>query len=248
MAEISGADLQSLWQSGYPLHSTWLGFAKTEQRAKWDELKTKSAIQALSDSVKDAPRPDEPNPLTDVGAMQRLLQPAQTIVQARLDLKKEMQSNILAYLKDERLFAYGFEPPRKLSSIPVPLPRESWSGVYDWDESAIKYAGLDFVQVRLITREARNEILGAREPSPVVNPPLKGRPSVAPQILVAAQAMLASGQIDISRSAKSHFQEIRNWLRGNAQDLPVAPDEINDETIRRVFAPVFNELKQSKKQ
>jgi len=98
------------------------------------------------------------------------------------------------------------------------------------------------------TRRIRKEILNLREAAPIPSSASRGRPLVSRSIRAAANALLQAGQIDVSRSARSHHPDIRNWLIENTDDLPVAPQDIHDETLRQHFSPIFNELKKTNKQ
>lgn len=248
MAERSAGHLQKLWRSARPLSNAWLTFAHPKLKSQWKALESKSALTALSTSAEQLGHQDTPEALQRIDFMQKLLQPAQEILQARSDVKRRLQDNILNYIKNGQVFAYGFERPRMMASVPVELPEEVFRGRIDWENSAITHAGLHFVEVRLTTQRIRSEILTGIDPEDAAAPPSKGRPTVAPHIAAAVQALLESGQIDISCSARSHYPKIRYWLSQNAKDLPVSPDEVHDETIRLTFSPLFKELKKTKKQ
>tara|TARA_R100000935_G_scaffold30156_1_gene50478 strand:+ start:24326 stop:25072 length:747 start_codon:yes stop_codon:yes gene_type:complete len=248
MAEQPADPLDKLWRAGVPLSKAWLAYAQPDLKAEWTALEGKSALTALTTSVKQAGLQDKCDTSQSGASIQNLLQPAQDILQARLNVTKALQGNILEYLKDGHAFAYGFEPPRHLASVPVALPKGIWKGAFDWNSSTITYAGLSFVQVRVTTRRIRKEILNLGEAAPIPPAASRGRPSVARSIRAAANALLQAGEIDVSRSARSHHPDIRNWLLENTDDLPVAPKDIHDETIRQYFSPIFNELKKTNKQ
>jgi hypothetical protein len=248
MAEQPADPLDKLWRAGVPLSKAWLAYAQPDLKAEWTALEGKSALTALTTSVKQTRLQDKSDTSQSGASIQNLLQPAQDILQARLNVTKALQSNILEYLKEGHAFAYGFEPPRHLASVPVALPIGIWKGAFDWNNSTITYAGLSFIQVRVTTRRIRKEILNLREEAPVPPTASRGRPSVARSVRAAANALLQAGQIDVSRSARSHHPDIRNWLIENRDDLPVAPKDIHDETIRQHFSPIFNALKKTNKQ
>ena len=248
MAEQPADPLDRLWRAGVPLSKAWLTYARPDLKEEWTALGAKSALTALTTSITRVGLLDKSAPAQSGPSILNLLQPAQDILQARLNVTKALQGNILEYLKDGHAFAYGFEPPRHLTSVPVALPKGIWKGAFDWNNSTITYAGLSFVQVRVTTRRIRKEILNLHEAAPIPSVASRGRPSVARSIRAAANALLQAGQIDVSRSARSHHPNIRNWLLENTDDLPVAPEDIHDETLRQHFSPIFNELKKTNKQ
>jgi hypothetical protein len=245
MAEQPADPLDKLWRAGVPLSKAWLAYAQPDMKAEWTALEGKSALTALTTSVKQAGLQDKSDTSQSGASIQNLLQPAQDILQARMNVTKTLQGKILDYIEDGHAFAYGFEPPRHLASVPVALPIGIWKGAFDWNTSTITYAGLSFVQVRVTTRRIREEILSMHKAAAVRSAPSKGRPSVAHHITAAGHALMAAGQIDVSRSARYHYPAIRQWLTENTNDLPVAPEDIHDETLRHYFSPIFNELKKT---
>ena len=248
MAEQPADPFDKLWRAGVPLSKAWLAYALPDLKAEWTALEGKSVLTALSASLAQAHLQDKSDPTPSIDAIQNLFQPAQDILQARLNVTKTLHGNILDYLRDGHAFAYGFEPPRHLASVPVALPKGIWKGAFDWNKSTITYAGLTFVQVRVTTRLVRKEILNLHEAAPIPSAASRGRPSVARSIKAAANALVQAGEIDVSRSARSHHPDIRNWLLENTDDLPVAPGDIHDETLRQHFSPIFNALKKTNKQ
>lgn len=248
MAERATDQLEKLWRSGSPLSIAWITYAHPELKAQWTELKGKSALTALSASVEQAGQQEKPDPIRRVEFVQNLLQPAQAILQDRSDVKGKMQSNIREYMKNGHAFAYGFEPPRKLVSVPVELPKGVWGGKFDWDNSTITYAGLSFVQVRLTTRRIRDEILDrSSEPFESKTSTRPGRPTVGPDIEEAFHALHEAGEIDTKSSASSHYDKIREWLHRYKPDLPVEARNLGHEVIRKNFMPLFRGLKKNHK-
>ncbi len=248
MAERSAEKLEKLWRSGSPLSNSWLTYAHPDLKTQWTEIKGKSALTAFSISVEQAGQQEKPDATRGVESMQNLLLPVQTILQARSDLKKKMQNNIQEYIKNGHVFAYGFEPPRKLGSVPVELPSGAWGGKFDWDNSTVSHAGLSFVQVRLTTRRIRDEILN-QSPEPFEFKPSAGpgRPTVGPDIEEAFRALHEAGEIDIKSSASSHYDKVREWLHRYKPDLPAEARNLGHEVIRKNFMPLFKALKKSHK-
>jgi hypothetical protein len=240
MAEPTEAQLRELWRVGVPASQAWVTYALPQKKAYWVSLPKPFALQALVEGVTEGLGAGLP--------LAETLQKCHESSRPLVDAKDDMQATILRYIKEGQLFGFGYEPPRKLASPPVLIPKGMWLGKVDWDKSTVSRVGLHFIQVRLTTRHYWNEICGPDNNPLPPSVPVKGRPSVGPYIQKAAQALLKQGKINPEHSAKSHFPAIRNWLAQHSQDMPVPPLSINDETIRQHFANTFNALKKTNKQ
>jgi hypothetical protein len=244
MAGQTEFQLKELWRVGLPLEQAWLTYAHPDVKARWSDLAQKSAL----DGTKEALEEFGPLDMPAHEKFQRIFAPATAILTARTSLKDEMKAAILRYIEAGNLFAYGFEPPRRLASAPVALPKTVMLGEIDWEKNTVRHAGLSFEEVKLTTRRYWNEVCCTVDPVPPSTVRAKGRPSVGPHIVNAARALLSEGKINPEHSAKSHFPEIRTWLAQHSQDMPVPPLSLNDETIRRHFTQFFKELKNTNKQ
>ena len=236
--------LQELWRAGVPLQSSWISFAHPEIRKRWDSLPKTHPLVLLAQAAQ-TPAGAQTDP---IGRLQAALEPVSKAAQERANLMREMRQAVLGYIRDGHAFAFGFEPPRKLASVPVAIPLSLWGGKCDWDNSTVTRHGLSFAEVRIATRHRRNEILGRANVTPTSALPIKGRPTNVPQITAACLALQADGKINPKHSAKSHFPVIRDWLDRHGSDLHIPPHAISDETIRYVFSPIFKDLKKTRKQ
>ncbi|WP_170385464.1 hypothetical protein [Ruegeria atlantica] len=212
-------------------------------KERWEKLQKSSAIGALEDGMTKASAMEA----DAVTKIQMLLEGPQKILEARNTLRQNLQENILKYIAGSHLHAFGFEPPRRVASTPVAIPKAAWSGRCNWDEGKLSYRGMEFIEVRLTTNRIRNEILerGHVDSTPTRAP---GRPSVKPDIEAAFHALNKAREIDPTASQMSHYPKVRRWLELHRPDLDVPPAQINSETIRRIISPFFNELKKTKKQ
>lgn len=244
MPTLSDDQLNALWRAGVPLQSAWEAYATSEARERWGAIKRKSLLQTIVDGLESVAESD----LSAHEKFQAGFAPFVSVASAQNGVRGELQAALLGQILDGHLFGFGFEPRRKLASLPVSVPTQVWQGRIEWDKGAVESGSLRFIEVRLITRQVRNEIL--ERPSPVAQdaPPTRGRPAVGPHIEDACKALIAEGRIDPSRSAKSHFDLIRERLDQRADELPVPAGEISFETIRKHFAPHFRELKKNRKQ
>lgn len=240
MAEPTEAQLRELWRVGVPVSQAWLTYAHPQKKAYWESLPKPFALQTLVEGLTEGAQAG----LTIAQSLQDIGDATKPLA----DAKSEMQAAILRYIGSGDLSGFGFEPPRKIASAPVMIPKAVWAGKLDWDKSTLSKTGLNFIEVRLTTRRYWTEIYRPNDLLPPPSVPAKGRPTVGPYIQQAAQALLSQGKINPALSAKSHFPAIRHWLSQHVQEMPVPPQSLNDETIRQHFAPIFNELRKTNKQ
>ncbi|WP_343081442.1 hypothetical protein [Ostreiculturibacter nitratireducens] len=232
--------LKDLWRHGVPLSKAWETYAHPDLKERWDAIPKLSGLEVLASIINDTAEAGKP--------LHESLQGAADQANAMLAVKAEMQAAVLGYVRDGHLFGFGYEPPRKLASVPVAIPKAIFSGKCDWDSNALNLGGMQFISVRLTTRRYRNEILGRAHVVASKDAPAKGRPGVGKQIEAVCRALIAEGLVDPTHSAKSHFPAIRERLDRHVAELPIAPGAISDETIRVHFSPIFNALKDTKKQ
>jgi len=243
MTDITDQQLATLWRSSVSLSKAWETFAHPTRLERWKAAKSRSKMKAFEDAAPAAGESEQ----GILGVLSNALIPVAEIAKEQETVRAEMRVALIGFVRQGHLFAYGYEPPRKLASQPVALPLAVWSGRIDWSESRVSYAGLIFEQVRITTKRIRNEIL--ERPNVVASPntPKVGRPGVGPEIEVVCRQMIAEGLIDPSHSQKSYFPMIRERLDRKFPNLSVPAGHIKDQTIRNYFSPIFKELPEVKK-
>lgn len=240
MAKQSDHTLEKLWRAGVPVSTSWKVYANPELKQAWKAISSQSALEALeqgAQSQSDSDRPlHEKIALASSGAQKILLE--------RTALMNRLRANILNYVKQGQLFAYGFDQQRTLSSVPVEIPAALWQGKCDWHASKLTAQSLSFIEVRLTLKRIRDEIM-CGEVAPVKT---VGRPSIGVYITAAFEGLNKAGRIDTSHSAISHFPMVRQWIKNNRPDCHLDANNIGDEGIRAHFSPRFNALKRHRKQ
>lgn len=241
--EISDDQIKTLWKHGTLLSNAWVKFAHPDTLKRWQEVSAQSASESFVKAAETAPI-ERANFFESLAAT---IGPAAEIARAQSEVRKTMQAALVGYIKKGLVFAYGFEPPRTLASVPVSLPVSVWSGEIDWTQSRLSYSGLNFEQVRLVPFRVRDGLL--QRPAPIKQTPAQkvGRPGVGPEIEAACRALIEAGKVDVTKSAKSHFAAIRQALRQHEEGLSVPPQHISDKTLSRYFTPFFNALKEGTK-
>lgn len=243
MAEATSDQLIKLHSGGVALSRAWLAYAHPDLKAEWRELHKHSALETLTRDLANI----SPEAGATLDHLNQATAGSRAILTARTDLEARLKSKILTYIKNGYLHGFGYELPRRLSAAPVAIPKSVWAGQCDWKAGQLSCRGLEFVDVRLTTNRIRNEILERGMADTTPTRPV-GRPTVGPDIAAAFHALNAAGEIDTSKSQKSHFPKILKWLELNRPDLAVPPKYLNDETIRKNVAPLFTALKQANKQ
>jgi len=244
MVDITETQLRALWRAGVYVGRSWVTYAHPDLKARWDALKEESAIDAFAKGMEQAAT-------SEAARFEKFNQAfagTRDILTKRAALKNELQKNILGYVAKGYLHGFGYELPRSTAALPVAIPKSAWSGRLDWDNSALSYQGIELCAVRLTTNRIRNEILDRGHVPPAPSTKARGRPSIGPDIEAAFHALNRAGEIDPSKSAKSHFVKIRKWLELNRPNLLVPAASISSEAIRAHFAPLFNGLKKNRKQ
>lgn len=243
MTKTTDEQLLRLWRSSYPLSRAAFIFASPEDQANWTALMDVSAIEAFEAGALEA---SQNQPDFSAAVMQIMKGPSK-ILRDRADHRDKLQQDVLNFIKGGHLHGFGFEPPRKLAAVPVPIPKRAWSGRIDWETNTLTFESMQFVEVHLTTNRIRNEIL---ERGHVENAPARapGRPSIRQAVEHAFEALHRAGKIDTGKSMKSHFPAVRHWLDLNRPDLPTPAAKLTDEGIRAYFSPRFKVLKETGKQ
>lgn len=216
---------------------SWLVFAHPELKTQWTALQQQSALDTISQNVKEAAEIEG-----DLQAkVTHAFSGAQAIHSARGELEKKLKSNVTSYIEQGYLYAFGYELPRTLSSTPQPIPSEAWAGKCNWSESSLSFKGLRFVDVSLTTRDIRNTILnrGVVDKTPTNS---AGRRGVESAIKAAFNELNKAGEINPKKSMSSHFPKLREFLEQNYPDLPVPPARLKKNTIYKYFSPLFKDL------
>ncbi|WP_416369866.1 hypothetical protein [Tritonibacter mobilis] len=234
--------LLPLWERGYRLNKSAYLFSPAAERDNYDRLHSIDYMSMANDAAKAALLVGKN--AKDTGMA--MTQAASDLAKARLDWRNRRQGVLLKWLQSAQLIAYGFEPPRRMDSQPVEIPATYWTGRVQWDECKLTVQGLEFIEIRIVTRQVRDEIQ-SRERNDLTTPQAAGRPTVGPAIKTAFTSLQEGGEIDTNASQQSHYPKVRRWLKENAPSLSVPAEDISDKTMQKHFSPLFNELRKSYK-
>lgn len=232
-----------IWESAIPLARAAIHYAPKDLRKEWVELSKKSPFAEGLKAFEETKKTDWLDAMSDfVRASHAVSEPLEKIT-------NEAKSILLAHIKAGRVLGLGFEPPRRINSIPVHIPEKYWNGWIEWGTSAVSHGALKFVDVRVISLQAAQPLLlkfKADELKMIEGSPRPiGRPSIKVHVETAFNALKVAGKIDASKSARSHYPIVRQWIMQHSSHEGEA---LSDEGIRAHFSPLFSELKKSRKQ
>lgn len=231
------------WKRGIRLDKLPLSIAQQELREAHKKLWSVSAMEMFTTEVGTAAASGKEGWDAALAAMQG----PQKILSERSKVQAKMTAYALQNLKNGSLIAYGFEAPRRMDDDPKEIPARLWSGRPDWDKAMLSAEGLAFVEVRVLTKKQRRQLLDL-PPEGAANSKPKGRPGVGQNISDAFRALEAAGKVDTGRPARAHFDLVRNWLAEHRPDMKPPGSDLNEETIRKHFSPLFNDLRKPNKQ
>lgn len=140
-------------------------------------------------------------------------------------------------LHDGRFIAIGFPEPRRHGDRALLIPREAWAPDTTGFELEIgpgvlgywHYNGLAYCEVRI-----------AATPDHLTR--TRGRPTVKPLFEEAIRTMIDRGEVDPSRTQKSHFKRIRQVTEELFPMQKARIKQTSDRSIAGFFQPFFNDL------
>lgn len=233
-----------LWDRGIHLSRAPYAYAPKSEKEEHKRLHDVSAIEAATKAVEET----QTSGTTGLETFKAMIGASNPILTARTDWNVRMRAFILHHLEHGNLFAYGFEPPRRMDSQSIELPTAHWKGNIRWDKAILSAQGLEFVEIRIISKQIRDELSPKPPADAELEKPQAGRPSIKLHIHEAFSDLKNSSNIDINISAKSHYPLIREHMRNTHPDLYPKDRKLGDEGIRYHFSPLFNELKKNRKQ
>ncbi len=216
------------WNKGVDLGHSPYAFASANTKAAHDEQKEVEAPHKLLEKLSQAAQ--EQNGKGWQGFAQAL-QAVGTISNELPNIQRAMKDNILHWLKDSKLFAYGYAMPRNPGDTPVRLPDDVLVQRFvKWGQNQIKGNGLHFEAVR-IAHPSMTLPKAQKRP---------GRPTGRDNILAAYEQIKEMGQINSSSLEKS-AQIIQKHLMHNVLNTDTVPKGHSVQTIKKHIRDDFNQ-------
>lgn len=257
MSPFETSLLIHLWENATSSQTAPLSFLPSDFLPKGkthaDFAKPKFTLSALVDNLQSQSDAREGANGDALAILSQSVAETSALDQDRNRLTETGKARLLKALAAGNVLALGFEHPRKRQDVPIKLEASDFGGTahFRWDLGSLRSHGLHTIEVRFISteraeglaKELRAETLersGVRfaEPAKPV-----GRPTIKPQIEAAFRALLEEGRVDVTAPMKRNYTIIRQWLALNCSDITVTPDTPNDETIRRIIKPLFDQAK-----
>ena len=226
-----------LWQSATPIQIARLRFAPPELVQKLHAFGKVSLVDSLQKAAID-----NKNFHMLIEAMNSATQLAVAADTKRREIQSEIDQLFADAILAGELRCFAFEPPRTLSSNPVEMQIEHWTAYPNWETGEFKANGLHLIELRVLKAEKVADVIGSAETTKV------GRPSIEPHVTAAFAELNLLGKIDVSKSAISHFQLIREWINRHDPKQELNALHLGNEGIRAHFSPLFKALKKTRKQ
>jgi hypothetical protein len=158
-----------------------------------------------------------------------------------VEADRALKENILQYVRHGDLVGFAFEAPRRLQSEAIPVPREAWAGLVQWDRSQLEHQGIRFVEVRLMPAHWEEQLKKRWHdrfaPAPAAK--TRGPEGTARQIAEAYTALKEAGQIDFEASMQALYPRVRRWLMAHYPQAGFSDSKPHDETLRKTISPLF---------
>jgi len=156
-------------------------------------------------------------------------------------IEKQCRSDLIEVLLDGKFLGLGFEPPRRVKSIPTIIPTTSWRGRVKWPDGTLQHEGLAFGEVRILPADRFQELRKQRMLEGLRSPdPTRRGPKGTKRQLHAVYIMLRDeGLIDHGASLRSHSDLIRTRFHREYQDTGLSSDRPSYETIRSAIGGEF---------
>ncbi|WP_432450266.1 hypothetical protein [Aliiroseovarius marinus] len=218
-----------------------------------DFAKPKFTLSALVDNLQSQVDANEGANGDALAVLSQSVAETSALDRDRNRLTETGKARLLQALAAGNALALGFEHPRKRQDVPIKLEASDFGGTahFRWDLGTLRSHGLHTIEVRFISAERAeglakklraetHERTGVKfaEPAKPV-----GRPTVKPQIEAAFNTLLKEGSVDTTAPMNRNYIHIRQWLAVHCSELNVTPDTPNDETIRRIIKPLFDQAK-----
>ena len=214
------------WETGRSIHGVLRSFAfnKAERAAlvSIDEGLVWSVLSELSETHAYA----KENNVNFSAALAAI----QLIQKQTTELHDSVVSRLMLEVRRGEIAFLGFEPPRRMSDVPVEIRIPYLGGKIEWANGTVRSNGLHFVDVR-IARLSSNapKPLGRLEVGKV------GRRSRQEVFFACFTALQLEGKMSPEKSQKSHFFEVRKWLSRNYPEIFPTEESGSDKTIYRYF-------------
>jgi hypothetical protein len=206
---------REIWEKGTSLDDAWYAWSNEKWRAEYDALGSYSPPQA------DAGQ----NPLATMASIVGSYQRARAVPQERIRIANIMKADLLVWLQEEELFAYGFPVKPKAARSPRRIGSEFWARPnINWDQNAAHDQGYRYQRIRIIAPEEAPEL--------TLNPKI-GRPSKSVLIQKHAYLLFEIQPEFINLSHKNKALAVRQSIKKENSGIDVYGKGFHEDTLRK---------------
>lgn len=225
---MNSADVLALYERGVALSGAPLAYCPDQVR---NELASLSQTYSLADFLAlTFAHTKQDLPGEEQAAAYEQMQHASS---RRSELERYNKANLLRWLRNRELLAFGYALPRSPGDVPAQIPLDLWQQEPKWSKSTLKGNGLEFVGVRVC--------LPPQEDLPQQDGP--GRPSLAMAIHHAFDSLVELDAIDLTQSLRSQYGKIRQRVHLIHPGLTEGDKGMSDNTLQAHLGEKFRGLK-----
>ncbi|MFA8442941.1 hypothetical protein [Yoonia sp.] len=206
---------REIWEKGTPLDDAWYAWSNEKLRAEYDALESNSPPQPIAGQ----------SPLAAMASIVGSYQRAKDAPLKRAKIEDIMKSDLLEWLQEEDLFAYGFPVKPKAARSPRRIGSEFWAKPnINWDQNTAHDQGYRYQRIRIIAPEEAPEL--------TLNPKI-GRPSKSDLIQKHAYLLFEIQPEFINFSHKNKALAVRQSIKKENSDIDVYGKGFHEDTLRK---------------
>ena len=206
---------REIWEKGTPLDDAWYAWSNEKRREEYDALESYSPPQAGTGQ----------NPLAAMASIFGSYQRARAVPQERIRIVEIMKSDLLEWLQEEELFAYGFPIKPRAARSPRRIGSEFWAKPsVNWDKDTAFDPVYGYQKIRIIAPEEAPEI--------VLNPKI-GRPSNGELIQRHAYMLFKRYPEAVDFTNKNKALAVRQSIEKENSDIDVYGKGFGDDALRK---------------
>jgi len=206
---------REIWEKATPLDDAWYAWSNEKLRAEYDALESNYPPQPIA----------EQSPLAAMASIVGSYQKAKDAPLKRAKIADIMKSDLLEWLQEEDLFAYGFPVKPKAARSPKRIGSEFWSKPnINWKNDTAFDQDHAYQRIRIITPEEAPEI--------TLNPTI-GRPSNGQLIQKHAYLLFKRNPESVDSTNKYKALSVRESIKEENSDIDVYGRGFGDDALRK---------------
>ncbi|MBD3677973.1 MAG: hypothetical protein HUJ27_06160 [Rhodobacteraceae bacterium] len=206
---------REIWEKGTPLDEAWYAWSNEKRREDYD------ALGSYSPPKVDAGQ----DPLAALASIVGSIQKISDAPRQRAKIIEDMKADLLEWLQEEELSAFGFPAKPKPARTPRRIDAEFWENpTVDWVQDTAWDAVYKYHRIRIISPEDFPEVK--------IKPKI-GRPSNGNLIQRHAYLLFKGYPEAIDISNKEKAEIVRKSIKNANPDLDVYGKGFGDDALRK---------------